>query len=184
MAATITRRACLAAGPAALMAPAALAAGDSPAFDPASSLPHKGAFAQFNTTYLNSASQHPVSIGAGKAVQRYLDYKTFAADTDFSNSGTYMDVLGKYAELINAKTEEVTYVQSTTVGENLVMKALGMPHSGGKVVTEELHYVGSLPTYAQLEEQGVDVVTVRATDDGRMPLEDFESVIDAVYQVG
>lgn len=175
---TFNRRQLIAAAPATLLAPAALAAADAPAFDPSSALPHKDAFAPFNTTYLNSASQHPVSTGARKAVQRYLDYKSFAVDTDFSNSVTYIDALGKYAELINAEPDEVTYVQSTTVGENLVMKALGIPRSGGKVVTEELHYVGSLPTYAQLEDQGVDVETVRATDDGRIPLEDFERAID------
>lgn len=173
----ITRRACLKAGPAALLAPAAVSAQEAP-FDPSSPLPHKAAFAPLNTTYLNSASQHPVSLGARKAVQRYLDYKSFAVDSEFSNFGTYMDVLEKYARLINADSNEVTYVQSTTVGENLVMKALGLPYAGAKVVTEELHYVGSLPTYAQLADRGVEVVTVRATDDGRIPLEDFERAID------
>lgn len=175
---TFNRRQLIAAAPATLLAPAALAATATPTVDPKSPLPHKTAFAPFNTTYLNSASQHPVSTGAREAVQRYLDYKSYSVDTDFSNSDTYIDVLGKYAGLINAEPDEVTYVQSTTVGENLVIKALGIPRSGGKVVTEELHYVGSLPTYAQLEDQGVDVVTVRATDDGRIPLEEFESAID------
>ena len=173
----ITRRACLKAGPAALLAPAAVSAQEAP-FEPASALPHRAAFAPFDTTYLNSASQHPVSLGARKAVQRYLDYKSFSVDNDFSNSGTYMDVLEKYARLINADSKEVTYVQSTTVGENLVMKALGIPYAGAKVVTEELHYVGSLPTYAQLADRGVEVVTVRATDDGRSPIEEFDRAID------
>ena len=176
----ITRRACLAAGTAAILAPAAIPAAEDtkPVFDPAADLPHKLAFATFNTTYLNCASQHPVSIGARAAVNRYLDYKSFSTDSHYSIFDTYMDVLAKYAQLINADKDEVAYVQSTTVGENLVIKALDLQAAGGRVVTDELHYVGSLPTYAQLADSGTDVVTLRASNDGRISLEQFERAID------
>lgn len=177
----ITRRACLAAGSAALLAPAvSYSATDANAadFDLRSPLPHKSAFSSFDGTYLNCASQHPVSLGAKRAVNRYLEYKSYASDTGFSNVGTYQNVLEKYARLINAAPDEVAFVQSTTVGENLVLKALGIPRSGGRVVTDDLHYVGSLPTYAQIADRGVDVVTLRAGRDGRVALEQFEKAIN------
>ncbi len=180
----ITRRTCLAAAPAALLAPAAYSAADASAddkaaeFDVSSPLPHKSAFAPFNRTYLNSASQHPVSLGAIRAVGRYLDYKSYSTDTDFSNVGTYQNVLNKYAKLINAVSDEVAFVQSTTVGENLVLKALDIPRIGGRIVTDDLHYVGSLPTYAQLADRGMDVVTLRAGSDGRISAEQFEAAIN------
>ena len=176
----ITRRLCLAAGPAALLAGSALAAqkGGDTVFDAASDFPHKDAFAAFESSYLNCASQHPVSLGARAAANRYFDYKSFSADTGYSNLGTYYSVLEKYAAMINADPDDVAFVQSTTVGENLILKALDIPGSGGRIVTDELHYVGSLPTYAQIAEQGTDVVTLRANTSGRIEFEQFESAID------
>lgn len=167
------------AGATALLAPASLSANNTNAveFNAGSPLPHKIAFAPFNTTYLNSASQHPISLGARAAVDRYLDYKSYSTNNDFSNIETYGNVLEQYANLINADVDEVTFVQSTTVGENLVLKALDIPKSGGSVVTDELHYVGSLPTYAQLAENGIEVTTLRASNDGRLQLDQFEQAI-------
>ena len=175
-----TRRACLAAAPAAFLASSVRAADDAVVvqdFD--SPLPHKAAFSPLGSTYLNSASQHPLSLAAKDAVVRYLDYKSFSADSGYSVADVYVRVLEKFARLINAGPDEVCFVQSTTVGENLILKALDIPAGGGRLVTDELHYVGSLPTYAQLAEQGMDVVTVRANDDGRIPIERFEEAIDA-----
>lgn len=177
----LTRRDCLAAGSAALLAPAALAAADEKStqtFDPGRPLPHKNAFAPFATTYLNSASQHPLSLGARNAVSRYLDYKSFSTDSEYSVRANYDSVLEKYATLINAHDDEVCFVQSTTVGENLVLKALDFPGRKGRIVTDELHYVGSLPTYAELARRGVEIVTLRAGDDGRILLDQFADAID------
>lgn len=175
----LTRRTCLAAGPAALLATGLSAetpAADS--FDPAAPLPHKRAFAPFASTYLNSASQHPLSIASTEAAKRYLQYKSFSTSSDYSNGATYQRVLDKFAQLIGADADEVCYVQSTTVGENLILKALGLPAKGSRLVTDELHYVGSLPTYRQLAEAGMDIVTARATPDGRIDLAQFERTID------
>lgn len=174
----ITRRACLAAAPAALLVKSAGAAEqESVEFNASAPLPHKAAFAPLATHYLNSASQHPVSLGAIAAANRYLDYKSFSADTGYSNGGTYFAVLEKYAALINAEPDEVAFVQSTTVGENLILKALGSPGTGGQIVTDDLHYVGSLPTYAQIAKGGVDVVTLRASRSGRIEVDQFERAI-------
>ena len=37
-------------------------------FDPSSPLPHKSAFYPMRGSYLNSASQHPMSVGARKSI--------------------------------------------------------------------------------------------------------------------
>ncbi|MEM7502088.1 MAG: aminotransferase class V-fold PLP-dependent enzyme [Pseudomonadota bacterium] len=175
----LTRRTCLTAGPAALLA---TGLGTEPhaaePFDPASPLPHKEAFAPFASTYLNSASQHPLSIDATAAAHRYLQYKSFSTSSDYSNGATYLRVLEKFAQLIGADNDEVCYVQSTTVGENLLLKALGLPARGARLVTDELHYVGSLPTYRQLADAGTEVVTARADPDGRIDLDQFEKAIN------
>jgi len=178
--AMITRRECLVGGSAAVLAPYALAGGAEtvPLPGPAAPLPHKAAFFPFDVTYMNCASQHPISRGARRAVDRYLDYKTFATDSEYSNVTVYYRALENYAQLINAQVDEVAYVQSTTVGENLVLKALNIPDGGGRIVTDDLHYLGSLPTYAELIKRGMDVVTLRAND-GRIDIDAFEKAINS-----
>jgi len=176
----LTRRECLLAGSAAVLVPTTPGESAESARipDPASPLPHKDAFFPFANTYLNCASQHPVSRGARRALDRYLDYKTFATDSDYSNGAVYNRNLENYAQLINANVDEVAYVQSTTVGENLVLKALNIPEGGGRIVTDDLHYLGSLPTYAELIKRGMDVITLRAQD-GRIDMDTFEKAINA-----
>ena len=96
-------------------------------FDPSSPLPHKDAFFPFEGTYLNSASQHPMSRVARAAADRYLEYKKFSAPGSYSSGEIRQRVLEKYAKLINADTDEICFVGSTTVGENLILQALGIP---------------------------------------------------------
>ena len=175
----VTRRTCLAAGPAALLASSNLsnAKQDGPSVDPGAPLPHKAAFAPMTTTYLNNGAQHPARLDGIRAIQRYLEYKSYATNSSHSDVDTYFRVLDRYAALINADAREVAFVQSTTVGENLVLKALGIPESGGRVITDDLHYSGSLPTYAQLAERGVDVVVLRAGPDGSIAPTAFEAAL-------
>jgi selenocysteine lyase/cysteine desulfurase len=176
----ITRRELLAGSAAAAVLPFSMeaAAADSN-FDPSSPLPHKGAFFPFKGTYLNSASQHPLSRVARRAAEEYFDYKQFSEPTGFSGGAMRQRLIENYAKLINADPDEICFVQSTTVGENLVLQALGIPGSGGRIVTDELHFIGSFPTYTELGKRGMDVVTVRATEDGVIDLEEYERAINA-----
>jgi len=177
----LTRRACLIGGAAAAALPytAATAAAIDTNFNPSSPLPHKEAFFPFEGTYLNSASQHPLSRGGRRAINEYLDYKTFSSKSDFSNLAIRQRITENYAKLIGADTDEICFVQSTTVGENLILKALEIPAIPGRVVTDELHFIGSLPTYSELAKHGMDVVNVRASEDGSIDLDKFEAAINS-----
>lgn len=172
----LTRRACLVGGAAAAALPSANAIADEPAFDPRSPLPHKDAFFPLASTYLNCASQHPLSRGATRAAHRYLEYRTFSGENDFSNAAVRKRILAMFAQLINAAPREICFVQSTTTGENLVIKALDIPRHGGRIVTDELHWFGSFPTYAELAKQGMEVVTLR-TKDGTIDPDAFEAAV-------
>ena len=175
----ITRREALLGGAAAATLPLSLeASAEAIAFDPSSPLPHKDAFFPFEGVYMNCASQHPLSRGGRAAINRYLDYKTFSGDSDFSNYQVRQRIMENYAKLIGADVDEICFVQSTTVGENLILKALDIPYSPARVVTDELHFVGSLPTYSELARQGMDVVTIRAEEDGSIDMGRFEEAID------
>ena len=155
---------------------AAEGAVDPGSFDPESPLPHKDAFFSFTGSYLDSGSQHPLSRGARASIERYLDYKTMAGDSGFQPYATRQRVLDSYARLINASPEEISFVPSTTAGENLVVQALGLPDSGGRIVTDALHFFGSFPMYAELGKRGMDVVTLRPRA-GRIDLEELEQAV-------
>ena len=176
----INRRELLAGTAAAAVLPISMEAfAADAAFDPSSPLPHKGAFFPFKGVYLNSASQHPLSRGARRAAEAYFDYKQFSEPTGFSGGAMTQRLVDNYAKLINADPEEICFVQSTTVGENLLLHALDIPGAGGRIVTDELHFVGSFPTYSELAKRGMDIVTVRASESGVIDLEEYEKAINA-----
>jgi selenocysteine lyase/cysteine desulfurase len=132
---------------------------------------------------LNNARWHPMSKGAKQAVVNYLDYKqrgVWAPPDEVS--AQQRDVKAAFAKLIHAEVSEVAYVNSTTAGESLFVSALDLtgsgPAAGGNIVTDALHFEGSLYLYDALRKQGVDVRVVRRRD-WRVPLEDMKKVIDA-----
>jgi selenocysteine lyase/cysteine desulfurase len=126
---------------------------------------------------LNNARWHPLSRGARRAVEAYLAYKT-------SGGGSEPDFAGRvqaeakqlFARLIHATPEEIAFVPSTLAGENFVVSSLGLPARGGKVVTDALHFEGSLYLYGELARQGLQVEVVRPRAWG-ISLEDLDRAI-------
>ncbi|HLK63294.1 MAG TPA: aminotransferase class V-fold PLP-dependent enzyme [Bryobacteraceae bacterium] len=127
---------------------------------------------------LNNARWHPISLGATRAVQQYLDYKATGGGND-PDYGTGLQARAKeqFANLIHAKPAEVSFVPSTTVGENLVAAALDLPRAGGNIVTDALHFEGSLYQYGELAKQGLEVRIARPKQ-WRIDLPDLDRLID------
>ena len=140
-------------------------------------LPVKDAFAiPRGQTYLNSAFIHPMPVAAAEAVQRYLATRTFR-EPRHSGDALAAEVKAEFARLINAQPAEISLVQNTSTGENLVVSGLGIPGGSGNVVTDALHFEGSLVLYGELAKQGLDVRLVRARD-WRIDLADVARVVD------
>jgi selenocysteine lyase/cysteine desulfurase len=129
--------------------------------------------------YFNNASVHPMSVTTRRAVQAYLDART----TGSPDTGTpdprvpVARVKSLFASLIGAREIDIALVPSTTVGENLIVAGLGIPGADGNVVTDALHFEGSLYHYQSLQRKGLDVRMV-VPRDGRIDLKDMERVID------
>jgi selenocysteine lyase/cysteine desulfurase len=170
---TFTRRALVAAAAATPgLAQAAQAAGASDA------LPARSAFAKMPYVYLDSGSTHPMPLGAKAALEEYLRYKT----RDGVWAGYSMDakeraMIASFAALVGAAPDELVQIQSTTMGENLVLAALGYPQTGGRIVTDALHFFGSFYTYGELAKAGVDVVTLPMTAEGRIDMAAMEAAV-------
>ena len=127
---------------------------------------------------LNNARWHPMSKGARQAIVEYLEYKQRGVWSPPDQvSVAQHNVKTAFAQLIHADVSELAYVNSTTAGESLFVSALGFPSAGGNIVTDALHFEGSLYLYEALRKQGVDVRVVRPRD-WAVSLSDMEKVID------
>jgi selenocysteine lyase/cysteine desulfurase len=152
---------------------AALKAESSPAF------PARSAFAPMPVIYLDSGTMHPLSLGACAALNRYVDSRNGRTPTaPLHLDATHARIRAQFAALINAKPEEICLVQSTTAGEHLVVQALNIPASGGRIVTDVLHFPGSFYLYKELSKRGMDVVWIKAKDGQRVAIEDIDAAID------
>jgi selenocysteine lyase/cysteine desulfurase len=143
-------------------------------------LPAKSEFPVTNAEVcMNNARWHPISAGATRAVQQYFEYKASGGGKD-PDYGSELQKRAKlrFATLIHAKPSEVSFVPSTTVGENLIATGLGLPGMGGNVVTDALHFEGSLYQYGEMAKQGLEVRIARPHK-WRIELNDFEKLIDS-----
>src|SRR6185369_9813548 len=166
---SLTRRELLA-GAAQLAAVAAVQPADG-------SLPARRDFAiPAGQTYLNSAFIHPIPVTAAQAVSRYIETRTFSRER-WSGDELAAKVRAQFAALINASPAEIGLVESTSRGENIVVNGLGLASNAGNVVTDALHFEGSLILYGELQKRGLDVRLVRPRD-WRIELSDMEKVID------
>ncbi|WP_334037729.1 aminotransferase class V-fold PLP-dependent enzyme [Burkholderia gladioli] len=130
-------------------------------------------------TCLNNARWHPMSRGARAQVDAYMAYTERGVwqPSDLIDH-LQTSVRQSFARLINADVREIAYVNSTTAGETMLVASLGLPAKGGNIVTDALHFEGSLYMYGALQKQGVDVRCVRPTPDWRIDLDDMARVID------
>jgi len=127
---------------------------------------------------LNNARWHPIGLGATRAIQEYLDYKAGGGGSNGDYGGGLQSrAKEQFAKLIHARPGEVSFVPSTTAGENLVAAALDLPRAGGNVVTDALHFEGSLYQYGELAKQGLEVRIARPKE-WRIDLHELDRLID------
>ena len=132
-------------------------------------------------TYLNCALEHPLEKRSSAAIQEYIGYLTNGLDAGrakYENRELQENVRGMFARLIGAKPTEIAFVPSTQIAENLVVDGLRIHESGGNVVTNDLHYGGSLFNYRSRKARGLDVRIVKHKD-YTIDLADMEQAIDA-----
>jgi selenocysteine lyase/cysteine desulfurase len=141
--------------------------------------PARSAFAVIeNEVCLNNARWHPLSKGSKQAVVDYLDYKARGIwNPPDTVSRAQESVKASFAKLINADASEIAFVNSTTAGENLFVASLDLLASGGNVVTDALHFEGSLYFYEALKQRGVDVRVVQPRG-WKIVTEDLEKVVN------
>ena len=130
-------------------------------------------------TYLNAAGMMPLSTFSQEGMARYLAFQQLGPD---DGRGAYVramqaEIRGLFAGLIGADETEVGFVQCTKAGEQIVLDALDDLWQGKNVVTNDLHFTGSLHNYWGLQKAGLEVRIVRASD-WHVDVEDLLHAID------
>jgi selenocysteine lyase/cysteine desulfurase len=144
---------------------------------PAMSLPAKADFdIPAGVTYINSAYTHPMPIRSRRALEEYALGRS--RPEVVSPQEEIDSIKGEFAAMINAKPQEVSFVTSTSIGENLVVNGMGIPGIGGNVVTDALHFEGAILHLGELEKHyGLDLRMVMPRDFG-IDMKDMERVVD------
>jgi len=129
-------------------------------------------------TYLNGAYTHPMPKAAAEASRAVaLRRGTLNPPTGAQFSQPRTNPRAAFASLINAKPTELALIPNTSTGENLVVEALGFPGADGNIVTDALHFDGSLVHLYELKKRGVDLRVVMPKD-GKIEMADLERVVD------
>jgi len=128
--------------------------------------------------YLNNGSIHPMSRTTRAAVDDYFRARGSGGPDGTPDPPVPKDeAKASFAAIINAKATEIAFIPSTTVGEHLVVAGMGLPGSKGNVVTDGLHFDGSLYMYESMRNQGLDV-RMAIPKNGRVELEQLDALID------
>ena len=139
-----------------------------------SGFPRKRDFALLpGHTYINGAYIHPMPVATADNVRKYAQSRS----QPDGESWERIDIKSEFAALIHAKPAEIAFIPNTSTGENLVVNGLGLPGSGGNVVTDAFHFEGALIHLKALQAQGLDLRIVKPRD-WRIDLRDMERVID------
>ena len=113
--------------------------------------------------HLNAAGGTPLSTFAEEGLKRYQDFWRWGPSqgrADYPRQ-VQSEIRGLFAGLIGADAEEIGLIHCTKAGEQIVLDSLPAFRSGGNVVSNDLHFGGSLHNLIGLRQAGHDVRIVR-----------------------
>jgi selenocysteine lyase/cysteine desulfurase len=114
--------------------------------------------------FLNAAGGTPLGTFVEAGLQRYLEFQRLGPGS--GRGEAIEEMLGNvpllFAELIGARPEEIGLVHCTKAGEQLVLDGLVPLESQRNIVTNDLHFSGSLHNLLGRRQAGADVRIVRA----------------------
>lgn len=129
--------------------------------------------------YLNAAGMMPLSQFSQQGLTNYSNFQALGYEHGGGKYVTKMqqEIRPLFANLINADESEIGLIQCTKAGEQIALAAVDNIKPGGNIVTNDLHFNGSLHNLIGLKQQGRDVRIVKARD-WQIQLEDMEAAID------
>jgi selenocysteine lyase/cysteine desulfurase len=116
--------------------------------------------------YLDAAANMPLSKYTAEGMRRYMDFHMYGPGEGRGEyaSESVRQAKTLFAKLINAKPSEIGFIVCTKAGEADVVNGLRIQESGGNLVTNDLHYAGSMHDYIGRRKAGMDVRIVKHRD--------------------
>ena len=129
--------------------------------------------------FLNAAGGTPLGTFADRGLRRYTDFQRLGPG---EGRGDYVaemqsEIRGLFGRLIGAKPSEIAWVHCTKAGEQIVIDGLESLRRGGNIVTNDMHFTGSLHNLIGLRRSGRDVRIVMG-EDWDVTLEAMDAAID------
>jgi selenocysteine lyase/cysteine desulfurase len=130
--------------------------------------------------YLDAAGGTPLGDFAAAGIRRYEEYWRLGPGDGRGEQvvDSMREVRERLAALVGAHTSEIALVHCTKAGEQIVIDGLPALRDGGNIVTNDLHFSGSLHNLEGLRRSGMDVRVVRATD-WEVPADAMVDAMDA-----
>ncbi|MCZ6836052.1 MAG: aminotransferase class V-fold PLP-dependent enzyme [Planctomycetota bacterium] len=140
-------------------------------------------------TYLNAAGATPLSSFVEAGLRRYETYwRTGQGPEPWGSVSSMMNELRQsLATLIGAKDSEIAFTLCTKAGEQIVLNGLRDLEAGGNIVTNDLHFAGSLHNLIGLKRAGLDVRIVKSRnfvvdlDDMAKAIDDDTTLVTVTY---
>lgn len=129
--------------------------------------------------YFDNASSHPLSVHSAAALHRYIGWLTDEVGEPWwpQWAATRDEAKRLFAQLINARPEEIAFARSTVESESNLLNGLGEYLAGGKVVTNDLHYGAALYNYQMRRQDGLGLRVVKNRN-WQIELEDMAQAVD------
>lgn len=117
--------------------------------------------------YINAAGGTPLGTFAQAGLQRYMEFQRLGPGGPGGGRGDYVtemrsDIRGLFGRFIGAKASEIALVHCTKAGEQIVIDGLDPLRTNRNIVTNDMHFSGSLHNLLGLRRAGTDVRIVRA----------------------
>ena len=122
-------------------------------------------FPSLERIFFNAAGWHPLPRVAIEALTRYAASRGHPDHGQDNTAFILNSVRTNVARLIGASASDIALVPSTTVAEQLFVRAAGLPSSGA-LVTDLMHFDASIYAYDAMARAGADV---RLVEPSRWP---------------
>ena len=128
--------------------------------------------------YMDVAARGVPSATTRAALYAHMDARTLNGGDKERMFATIESARGRFAELINAHADEVTYTKNISEGLNMVATGLNLQAGDNVIVCPDLEHPNNVYAWLNLQRHGVEVRMVKAIDNA-MPVDDMIARMDA-----
>ena len=134
-------------------------------------------------TYMDISGRSVLSREVRAAIDAHLDDRMLNGATD---KAQYFDLVertrGRFAQIIGAAADEITYTKNISEGLNMIATAVQWRPGDNVVLCAELEHPNNVYVWLNLRRQGVDVRMVPQRD-GHIPVDELVARMDARTRV-